>query len=118
VVVMEHVEHAETLRERLGRADASERAAWCAQLLRLVSALHAGGWYHRDLYLQHLVLGPEGLVLLDVGRARRSSGAGAPRERWFVKDLGALLHSTPRTVGAREQLRFLARYLDARGLHG
>jgi len=78
-----------------------------------VLRLHEKGWYHRDLYLQHFVLRGQELVLLDVGRARRKR---AVRERWFEKDLAALLHSTPRVVGARERLRFLVRYLDARGI--
>jgi hypothetical protein len=51
-------------------------------------------------------------VLLDVGRARHQR---SPRERWFVKDVAALLHSAPPAVGRRERLRFLARYLDGRG---
>lgn len=117
LVVMELVAHAETLRERLARADVRERARWSEQLVALVVALHARGWYHRDLYLQHLVVRADDgeLALLDVARAEQER---APRERWFVKDLAALLHSTPRVVGARERLRFVARYLDARGIAG
>jgi RIO-like serine/threonine protein kinase len=115
VVAMERVEHAETLRQRLLHASESERRALAGRLLELVLRLHGGGWYHRDLYLQHFVLRGEELVLLDVGRARRGR---APRARWFEKDLAALLHSTPRSVGARERLGFLARYLDARGIPG
>lgn len=118
LVVMERVEHAETLRERLARADARERARWSARLGALVHELHGRGWYHRDLYLQHFVVCADPaergeLALLDVARAERRT---APRERWFVKDLAALLHSVPRVVGARERLRFVARYLDARGV--
>ncbi|MBI5361715.1 MAG: hypothetical protein HZA53_00960 [Planctomycetes bacterium] len=115
VVVMEHVEHVETLRERLGRASFGERRAWCGRLLALVLRLHGRGWYHRDLYLQHVVVraGTDELVLLDVARARKEP---APRERWFVKDVAALLHSIPRVVSARERLVFLARYLDGRGI--
>lgn len=118
LVVMEHVEHAETLRERLAAAGPRERARWSERLVALVAALHARGWYHKDLYLQHVVVctGAERrgeLALLDVARAEQES---APRERWFVKDLAALLHSTPRACGARERLRFVARYLDARGV--
>ena len=113
LVVMERIEHDETLRERLFRAGAAERRALARELLALVVALHAAGWYHRDLYLQHVVVSRRGLVLLDVGRARRES---APARRWLVKDLAALLHSTPRSVTGRERLRFLAGWLDARGV--
>ncbi|MBK7643352.1 MAG: hypothetical protein IPJ19_09905 [Planctomycetes bacterium] len=113
VVAMERIEHTQTLRDRLFRAPEGERRDLAERLLTLVVRLHAAGWYHRDLYLQHLVLREEELVLLDVGRARRDR---APRRRWFVKDLAALLHSTPRNVSVRARLEFLARYLDARGI--
>jgi len=112
-VEMERVEHAETLRERLAQASAAERRALGEQLLALVLRLHEAGWYHRDLYLQHFVLRGEELVLLDVGRARHGRRV---RTRWFEKDLAALLHSTPRNVPVRERLRFLSRYLAARGI--
>lgn len=112
VVAMERVEHTETLRERLARAARDERDRWSERLFALVTRLHGAGWHHRDLYLHHVVLRDDGLVLLDVGRARKE-----PRgERWLVKDLAALLHSTPRAVTTNERLRFLARWLDARGV--
>jgi hypothetical protein len=80
-----------------------------------VIRLHEGGWYHRDLYLQHFLAleDPPRLVLLDVGRARKEPRA---RERWFVKDLAALLHSSPERLRRLAGLRFLARYLDGRGI--
>lgn len=119
-VAMAHVAHESTLRERIAVADARERRALADELAAIVARLHAGGWCHRDLYLHHFVLAERGLVLLDVGRAMRVTsdwraafGAGA-LERWFVKDVAALLHSTPRVVPTRERLRFVARYLDLR----
>jgi len=119
LVVMEEIEHRETLRDRLRHSDASERRRWSAELLLVVARLHGGGWHHRDLYLQHFLLQPEGetsrLVMIDVGRARRDPFA---RRRWHVKDLAALRHSCPASVGDREQLRFLSRYLDLRGIAG
>jgi len=118
LVVMRWVPHSETLRERIASAGAAERRRLCERLLEVVLRLHAAGWYHRDLYLQHFVLreaeGPE-LALLDVGRARKER---APRRRWLEKDLAALSHSAPACVPARERLRFLAAYLDARGVTG
>jgi len=113
VVAMERVEHAQTLRERLAQATEAERRVLGEQLLALVLRLHTAGWYHRDLYLQHFVLRGDELILLDVGRARHRRSV---RARWFEKDLAALLHSTPRSVPVRERLRFLVRYLAARGL--
>jgi hypothetical protein len=115
-VVMELVAHRATLRAALADMSAGERRAYGDEVARLVARLHDAGWYHRDLYLEHLVLAPrEGsrLALLDVGRARRQAQV---RRRWFVKDAAALLHSTPEVVGARERLRVLARYLDGRGV--
>ncbi len=119
VLVMERVAHRETLDGRLARAPRPERRRLAARLAARVAHLHGAGWYHRDLYLVHWILAdageraPERLVLLDVGRARRRP---RPRQRWFVKDLAALLHSAPATVGPRERRAFLLRYLRARGL--
>jgi len=118
LVVMEYVPHAETLEERLGGCPPDERQRWREVLVRHVIRLHAAGWYHRDLYLCHWILpaaedGRE-LVLLDVGRARKRR---RPRRRWFVKDLGALLHSTPAAVPSSDRVRFAIHYLDARDVH-
>jgi len=117
LVAMAFVPHAQTLRDLAAEVAPAERARRAGELLDLVVALHGAGWYHRDLYLEHfLVRADDGrLVLIDVGRARRRR---RPRRRWLVKDLAALLHSTPPAVGPRERLRFLARYLDARGVEG
>jgi len=119
IVVMEHVEHRENLRERLATANAAERQVLAGELLDVVARLHEAGWYHRDLYLQHFLvacprkaIGPP-LVLIDVGRARREKN---PRRRWFVKDLAALLVSCPAAVPGRERLRFLSAYLARRGI--
>jgi len=119
VVVMERIQHEETLRDRLARGDEAERRRWSRVLSAIVARLHDRGWRHRDLYLQHfLVPGPDDprarpLVLFDVGRARRERVLG---RRFVAKDLAALLHSTPENVGVRERLAFLVRYLRARGL--
>ena len=119
-VVMERVPHVETVRYRLARATPGEVRELGEVVSDIVARLHGAGWYHRDLYLQHFVL-PDGTdagaepVLLDVGRARRER---APRERWFVKDLAALLHSAPDNVSRDEARAFLGRWLAARGITG
>ena len=113
--VMERVPHVVSLRERLAGAHAGPRRELLRALLELVVRFHAAGFIHRDLYLQHVLLRAEddALVLIDVGRARR---ARSWRSRWHVKDLASVLHSMPEAVGARERLRFLAGWLDARGI--
>jgi tRNA A-37 threonylcarbamoyl transferase component Bud32 len=112
---MERVRHTQTLRDALGTSGAAGRSLLGAELLKLVVRLHAEGFHHRDLYLQHVIVAAEdgALVLIDVGRARRGG-----RARWLVKDLAALLHSTPARVSQREKLRFIARWLDARDIRG
>lgn len=116
LVVMERVPHEETLRDRLRAGGDPEARRWLGPVADLVAGLHGAGWYHRDLYLQHLVPTPDGaLVLLDVGRARRQGGV---RRRWFVKDLAALLHSAPGTLARSWRVRFLAAYLARRGIAG
>jgi tRNA A-37 threonylcarbamoyl transferase component Bud32 len=115
VVVMERIEHARTLRDELKQCDASARRPWGAQLLDLVTRLHASGFHHRDLYLQHVIVRSKdgALVLIDVGRVHRGR-----RTRWLVKDLAALSHSTPMRVTVRERLRFAAGWLDAMSITG
>ena len=114
LLVMSEILHGPSLRARLAEPDAPD---CLAELLEMVARLHAAGWYHRDLYLQHFVpaAGERGLqlYLLDLGRCRRGH---PPRRRWFEKDLAALLHSCPPAVSARRRLRFLTAYLDRRGL--
>jgi len=119
LMVMEFVPHSQTLRDRLEQSPGSWRV-WRNGLLDLVLDLHgrAGSpqaGHHRDLYLQHLLLtgDPERLCLIDVGRVRLKSGV---RQRWFEKDLAALAHSAPDSLGERKRLAWLARYLE--GLAG
>jgi len=116
LVVQERVPFDETLRERLTRRP-QDAAHFRPAVEAIALQLHAAGWYHRDLYLDHFLVrgdGPE-TTLIDVGRARHGT---APRARWFVKDLAALQHSTPAAVGPRPRLRLLASWLDARGVTG
>lgn len=117
LLVMGYVPHRETVAQRLTRAGAPERRRWVQGVAELAGRLHAAGWYHRDLYLNHFVLsGPqERLVLLDLGRARWER---QPRSRWHHKDLGALMHGDvgEHPLGSREWLRGLAIYADRRGI--
>ncbi len=113
-VAMQKIEHQEHLRQ-LAERDPRVALQHLHALALLVGHLHARGWHHRDLYLQHVIVEPltQRLVLLDVGRARQRRRVA---RRWFVKDLAALQFSTPPTIGARARLRFLAAYLRARQL--
>ncbi len=113
LVVMDHVPHRLNVSQRL--LSGEDPRDWIPKLVPLVAALHGQGWYHRDLYLDHWVEGPDGPVLLDVGRARRQRRV---RRRWFVKDLAALWHSLPRSVHPSMRVRWVAAYLDARGIEG
>ena len=107
LVVLEFVPHGRTLRVALEAGD--PRPADLEALPRLVARLHAAGWYHRDLYLEHLLETDDGLVLIDAGRARRDP---LPRLRWLVKDLAALSSSAPAEL-VHARLRFLARWRRA-----
>jgi tRNA A-37 threonylcarbamoyl transferase component Bud32 len=106
------VPHAESLRQRLARAP-GDAARFADELAELVARLHGAGWYHRDLYLEHVVIEAptERLVLLDLARARSER---APRRRWFVKDLGALA-STP-GLDEAARCRFFDAYCELRGI--
>jgi len=114
-VLVEWVEHEDDLRAVLRASGPARWRKLGERLLAAVVTLHAAGFYHRDLYLQHwLVAAADELVLIDLGRARQER---SPRRRWFEKDLAALLHSLPNAVPERARLRFLAGYLTARGIH-
>jgi len=116
VVLMERVEHSQTLRQLLEQGEEAVDPGQLEDLAQLVARLHRAGWYHRDLYLEHVIVRPDGsLCLLDLGRARRQA---SPRSRWLAKDLGALLHSLPDRIPVGTRLRFLARYLDLCGIRG
>lgn len=110
-VWMERVEHSEALDAALARAPREAAGRWGPILADLLARLHESGWFHRDAYLEHWLVTERGLVLIDVGRARREP---EPRRRWFVKDVAAIAFSCPAQVGARAKLRFLASYLDRR----
>lgn len=103
---------------RAGRVGAAAIPAVLRSLATLTADLHGGGLHHKDLYLNHLFLDaadPAGpLWLIDVERVDRHRRALG---RWVVKDLAALRYSIPAgTVSERIQVRFLLRYLKARGL--
>jgi hypothetical protein len=111
-VWFEFVEHRGSADRELAGAPGAERRRLLAALGELVVRFHRAGYYHRDLYLGHLLVGPAGeLFLIDLGRARRER---RPRLRWWVKDLAALDASAPAQVSRRERLRFFAAW--CRGL--
>ncbi|MFT7670010.1 MAG: tRNA A-37 threonylcarbamoyl transferase component Bud32 [Planctomycetota bacterium] len=117
LVVMEQVVHEENLRQLLQRRP-EDADRWLAELLELVTTFHRGGWYHRDLYLDHVLVerladGRERLVLIDLGRARRER---RPRRRWLIKDLAALWHSTSSGVRRTLALRFLTSWMRDQGI--
>ncbi|MEZ5980521.1 MAG: lipopolysaccharide kinase InaA family protein [Planctomycetota bacterium] len=115
LLVLEWIEHDAHLATRLASATEELRRRLCGELLAAVVGLHRAGFYHRDLYVPHVVLerGSDRLVLLDLGRARREP---SPRRRWFAKDLAALDLSAPSEVGAQLRLRFFAGWCRATGV--
>lgn len=110
LVMLEYLPHQGTLRTLFEGGAQTEALA--RDLAVLVADMHAAGWYHRDLYLEHVIVLEGGeLALIDAGRARHGR---RPRRRWFVKDLAALSSSLPE-AHEFERLRFVARYLAAMG---
>jgi tRNA A-37 threonylcarbamoyl transferase component Bud32 len=100
------------LREAVLSGTQAAAAAYCSEIVApVVRRLHDSGLFHRDLYWNHLYaespLGSEPR-LIDVERVFR------PRwrvSRWRVKDLAALLSSTPPEFSRTARLRFLRSYL-------
>lgn len=86
------------------------------QVLRDVSGMvrrfHAAGFFHKDLYLCHLIVAADERwgrpYMIDLERVEQQF---PPRRRWLVKDLAALHYSAPPTVTRADRLRFLLSYL-------
>ena len=97
---------------------AEQRTAAFETLAGITARLHDAGLHHRDLYLCHIFMrfedGRAAAALIDLerlGTHRRPLG------RRVVKDLAAIRSSLPEgTTTPEERRRFLARYLELRGL--
>lgn len=86
-----------------------------SSLARCARLMHGAGFTHRDLYLCHLFLLPEGkIALIDLQRVARG---GPGHRRRMVKDLAALNYSAPSPAVTRaDRVRFLLTYLEERRL--
>ena len=77
-------------------------------------SMHGANLHHQDFYLYHLLLRREqaedGVVVIDLGRARRLPRLGA---RWIIKDLAQLNYSAW-GISRTDRLRFLKAYLNRR----
>jgi tRNA A-37 threonylcarbamoyl transferase component Bud32 len=102
----------------LSRGGPQAGATLATKLAKLVAALHAGGYVHRDLYASHIFLhehasaGGVELYLIDLARLF------APRWRkfrWQVKDLAQLKFSMPAEWVRRHWADFMQQYLAACG---
>jgi heptose I phosphotransferase len=85
----------------------------------LAARLHKSGLHHRDLYLCHFFVKPDGdkldLKLIDAARVARLPPLFA--RRWIVKDLAQFFYSTLSLgVTDDQRTRWLARYGQQRGL--
>ncbi len=85
-----------------------------AKAARLTAVLHREGLVHRDLYLNHLLLDPQGEIWL--ADLQRMMEPRAFFERWRVKDLAALLHSAPAWALGITAFRFFLAYARCLGL--
>ena len=98
--------------EQAERSPAQVRNRVVRDLAGMVRRFHDSGYFHRDLYLAHLIVSPDPRWgrphLIDLERVERRF---PPRRRWLVKDLAALEHSAPSWVTRADRLRFLLRYL-------
>lgn len=78
----------------------------------LVRRLHSAGFYHKDLYLQHLIVKDDPRwgrpYMVDLQRVEQKF---PPSHRWLVKDIAALHYSAPDSFTRADRLRFLLQYL-------
>ncbi len=91
----------------------AERREIIRQLALVARRMHRHGFFHRDLYLSHVLLtrnGDGGVVLHLIDLARMLANPRR-RQRWALKDLAALDYSAPRPLVTRaDRLRFLYDY--------
>ena len=97
------------------------KRAIIARVAQIARELHAAGINHRDLYLCHFMLceaslanvarGNPDIALVDLHRAQIRFKVP---ERWWMKDIGALLFSSLNlNFNRRDYYRFLKIYFDA-----
>jgi heptose I phosphotransferase len=95
------------LREREGEAG-SFRRTLAVDAGRLVGLFHRAGFFHRDLYLCHLLLVNNRLCFIDL---QRMEEGWIFRMHGRIKDLAALLYSSlPTPVSNADRLRFFRAY--------
>lgn len=88
----------------------------------IAARLHQSGLHHRDLYLCHFMVKPNGgkpdIRLIDAARVRRLPGAFT-RGRWIVKDLAQFWYSTLKLpIPEAHRMAWLTRYCQQRQLPG
>jgi tRNA A-37 threonylcarbamoyl transferase component Bud32 len=96
------------------RPGSHERQALAERLGKTLAAVHEAGFFHRDLYGKHVLVGKsdESMCLLDWQRGRR----GAWLDAATLRDLACLHATLPDDLaGPRQRLACLRAYLDARG---
>ena len=112
VLVLERIEHAQTLEQSIARAGFAARLLWPGRAVELLARLHVAGWQQRDCRAQDYVVRGDELLLADAGRIRP---ARRPFERRRLGEFAGLLASLRLTRSDR--LRLVQRYLDVRGVH-
>jgi hypothetical protein len=113
LLLMEYLPHRETLHDLVWAGDSRARPL-LGELAGIVGDMHGAGWYHRDLYMEHVILSERGLAILDAGRARQQA---RPLARWFEKDLAALWTSRSPELPKRANMQFLYRWGQTFGMH-
>jgi len=80
--------------QRLVAAPPQRKWQLLKQIGKLAASLHDAGFIHKDLYLKHIFVVERGtewdLYLIDL---QRVLGPRRHRQRWYLKDLGALAYS-------------------------
>lgn len=88
------------------------RQHFARELGNMLRAMHEGGVNHRDFYLVHIRVGEDDkLYVTDLNRADIRKRV---TRRWRVKDVAALLHSSPAKVTATDKARFAKAYFGQR----
>ncbi|MBT3287836.1 MAG: hypothetical protein HN380_10870 [Victivallales bacterium] len=113
VLVMEDVGYADLRHVLATEPDESQRRGKLRQLAELVARWHERGIHHADLKLTNVVVGHEGLRIVDCDDVRFPS---CLPEKARAKNLRQILENFPAGVPLRARLGFLVCYRRATGL--